>query len=136
MLISEFTNKELIHFSYYNNRYIPNIVDNLQPSQIKILYSAIKYLYNAEMKIAHFGAKVVEKTDYHHGEASPVGAIINMAQNYMGSNNINLLEPLGSFGTRLNNNDAASQRSIFATLTDIAKLLFNSNDMKLLKYIE
>ena len=97
--ISDYINKELIHFSYYDNqRSIPNVMDGLKPSQRKILYTAIKYLTNSEMKVAQFGAKVAEKTDYHHGEASLMGAVVNMAQTYVGSNNINLLEPKGAFG--------------------------------------
>ena len=97
--VSDYINKELIHFSYYDNqRSIPNVMDGLKPSQRKILYTAIKYLTNSEMKVAQFGAKVAEKTDYHHGEASLMGAVVNMAQTYVGSNNINLLEPKGAFG--------------------------------------
>ena len=135
--ISDFINREFIHFSYYDNqRSLPNIVDGLKPSQRKILYAAIKYTTNSEMKVAQFSAKVAEKTDYHHGEESLNKAIVNMGQNYMGSNNINLLEPLGGFGTRLNNKDSASPRYIFTKLSDMSKLIFNKNDFKLLKYLE
>lgn len=136
--ISDYINKELIHFSYYDNqRSIPNVMDGLKPSQRKILYTAIKYLTNSEMKVAQFGAKVAEKTDYHHGEASLMGAIINMAQNYVGTNNINLLEPKGAFGTRLASGaDAASPRYIFTQLSDIAKKIFDSRDSQLLNYLE
>jgi DNA topoisomerase II len=88
------------------------------------------------MKVAQFGAKVAEKTDYHHGEASLMGAIIGMAQNYMGSNNINLLEPIGAFGSRLSNGkDAASPRYIFTSLSKIAKCVFDSRDAPLLNYL-
>lgn len=136
--VSDYINKELIHFSYYDNqRSIPNVIDGLKPSQRKILYTAIKYLSNSEMKVAQFGAKVAEKTDYHHGEASLMGAIINMAQNYVGSTNINLLEPKGAFGSRLiGGNDAASPRYIFTQLSDIAKKIFDSRDSQLLNYLE
>lgn len=97
--VSNYINKELIHFSYYDNqRSIPNIMDGLKPSQRKILHTAIAYLTNSEMKVAQAGAKVAEKTDYHHGEASLMGAIVGMAQDYVGSNNLNLLEPRGAFG--------------------------------------
>ncbi len=135
--VSDYINKELIHFSYYDNqRSIPNIMDGLKPSQRKILHTAIKYLSNGEMKVAQFGAKVAEKTDYHHGEASLMGAIIGMAQNYMGSNNINLLEPIGAFGSRLSNGkDAASPRYIFTALSKIAKCIFDSKDAPLLNYL-
>lgn len=134
--VSDYINKELIHFSTDDNqRSLPSIMDGLKPSQRKILYTAIKYLGVSEMKVAQFGAKVAEKTDYHHGEASLMGAVIGMAQNYMGSNNINLLEPLGGFGTRLNSKDAASPRYIFTKLTDVAKKVFDSRDSQLLNYL-
>ena len=132
--ISDFIHKELIHFSHYDNqRSIPNILDGFKPTQRKIIYAALKYLQHGEMKVAQFGAKVAEKTDYHHGEMSIMNTIINMAQNYMGSNNIHLLEPNGGFGTRLNNNDAASPRYIHTSLSSMAKLIFHPQDNVLLK---
>jgi len=43
--------------------------------------------------------------------------IVNMAQNFVGSNNLNLLQPIGQFGTRLHGGkDAASPRYIFTML--------------------
>lgn len=136
--ISNYINKELIHFSYYDNqRSIPNIMDGLKPSQRKILHTAINYITNNEMKVAQFGAKCAEKTDYHHGEASLMGAVIGMAQNYVGSNNLNLLEPHGAFGTRNHNGaDAASPRYIFTQLSAVTKKVFDSRDNQLLNYLQ
>lgn len=46
-----------------------------------------------------------------------MSTIVNLAQNFVGSNNINLLQPLGQFGTRLQGGkDAASPRYIFTML--------------------
>lgn len=43
--------------------------------------------------------------------------IINLAQNFVGSNNLNLLQPIGQFGTRLHGGkDSASPRYIFTML--------------------
>lgn len=43
--------------------------------------------------------------------------IVNLAQNFVGSNNLNILQPLGQFGTRINGGkDAASPRYIFTML--------------------
>lgn len=43
--------------------------------------------------------------------------IVNLAQNFVGSNNVNLLQPIGQFGTRLHGGkDAASPRYIFTML--------------------
>ena len=45
---------------------------------------------------------VCQHAAYHHGDVSLSATIVGLAQNYVGSNNINLLEPSGQFGTRLN----------------------------------
>eukprot|EP00163_Fabomonas_tropica_P019689 TRINITY_DN3451_c1_g1_i11.p1 TRINITY_DN3451_c1_g1~~TRINITY_DN3451_c1_g1_i11.p1 ORF type:complete len:318 (+),score=74.31 TRINITY_DN3451_c1_g1_i11:559-1512(+) len=64
------------------------------------------------------------------------GTIIGMAQNYVGSNNINLLEPNGQFGTRLEGGkDAASPRYIFTRLSPITRTLFPALDDPLLTYL-
>jgi DNA topoisomerase-2 len=127
---TDFVNKDLIHFSMYDNiRSIPSICDGLKPSQRKILYTMFSKNYKNEIKVAQLGAAVAEFSNYHHGEMSLVGAIINMAQDYVGSNNWNLLKPNGQFGTRiLGGNDAASPRYIFTELSDIASKLFLKED--------
>ena len=46
-------------------------------------------------------------------QQSLMSTIVNLAQNFVGSNNINLLQPRGQFGTRLHGGkDAASSRSV------------------------
>jgi DNA topoisomerase-2 len=110
--VSDFINKDLIHFSNYDNeRSIPSMIDGFKPSQRKILFAALKKNLTNEIKVAQFSGYVSEHSAYHHGEMSLQGAIINMAQNFVGSNNINLLEPIGQFGTRLQGGkDHASPR--------------------------
>jgi len=132
---SDFINKELIHFSIYDvARSIPNICDGMKPSQRKILYTLFNKNYTKEIKVAQLGAAVAEFSGYHHGETSLYGAIINLAQDYVGSNNINLLKPNGQFGTRLmNGSDAASPRYIYTELSDVTKQLFLKDDTPLLK---
>lgn len=61
--------------------------------------------------------------------------IIGLAQNFVGSNNMNLLQPLGQFGTRLHGGkDSASPRYIFTMLSPLARLVFPPVDDNLLKY--
>lgn len=49
--------------------------------------------------------------------------IVNLAQNFVGSNNLNLLQPMGQFGTRLHGGkDSASPRYIFTMLRSAAVL--------------
>jgi DNA gyrase/topoisomerase IV subunit B len=96
----EFIDRGLIHFSIYDNeRSIPNLMDGLKISLRKILYAAFKKGgLKTEIKVAQFSGYVSEHSAYHHGEASLNAAIVGMAQNFVGSNNINLLEPNGQFG--------------------------------------
>lgn len=128
---SDFIHKEMKHFSKYDcERSIPNLMDGLKISQRKIMFAAFKKNLSTEIKVAQFSGYVSEHSGYHHGEASLNGAIINMAQNYVGSNNINLLMPNGQFGTRLmGGKDSASERYIFTQLNPVSKTLFLSSDM-------
>ncbi len=134
----EFVNKEMKHFSKYDNdRSIPNLVDGIKLSQRKIIYSAFKKKLDKEIKVAQFSGYVSENSAYHHGEASLNGAIIGMAQNYVGSNNINLLMPNGQFGTRLaGGKDSASERYIFTMLNPLTRLIFPEEDDCILDYLD
>ena len=133
----EFIDKEFIHFSKYDNdRSIPNLIDGLKISQRKILFAAFKKKLNNEIKVAQFSGYVSEHSGYHHGEASLNGAIINMAQNYVGSNNINIFEPRGQFGTRIAaGKDSASERYIFTLLNKITRLIYPTIDDNILNYL-
>lgn len=134
---TEFIDRELIHFSKYDcDRSIPNMVDGLKTSQRKILYSAFKRNLTTEVKVAQFSGYVSEHSNYHHGEASLNGAIIGLAQNFTGSNNINLLVPNGTFGSRLSGGqDHASERYIYTLLSKITKFIFNQYDNNILEYL-
>jgi DNA topoisomerase-2 len=133
----EFIHKELIHFSKYDcDRSIPNLMDGLKISLRKILFSAFKKRLNTEIKVAQFSGYVSEHSCYHHGEESLNKAIIGMAQNFVGSNNINLLFPSGQFGSRIKGGqDASSPRYIFTRLEKITRLLFPEQDDNILKYL-
>lgn len=133
----DFIDKELIHFSKYDcDRSIPNLMDGLKISLRKILYSAFKKNLTTEIKVAQFSGYVSEHSGYHHGEASLNAAIVGMAQNFVGSNNINLFLPNGQFGTRLQGGkDSASERYIFTQLNKITRVLFPEEDDHILKYL-
>lgn len=133
----EFINTDLIHFSKYDNeRSIPNIADGLKISHRKIIYSAFKKNLKSEIKVAQFSGYVSENSGYHHGEASLNGAIVGLAQNFVGSNNIHLFVPKGQFGTRLQGGkDSASERYIFTNLNPITRLIFSELDDNILDYI-
>lgn len=134
----DFINKELIHFSNADNiRSLPSICDGLKPSLRKILYASFKRGKNAsEIKVAQFAGYIGTETEYHHGEVSLQGAIIGMAQNFPGSNNINLLLPLGNFGfRRAMGKEAASPRYIFTKTNKLTYKIFREEDEPLLDFI-
>ena len=134
----DFVNKELVLFSNMDNeRSIPSLVDGLKPGQRKVLFTCLKRnLTKKEIKVAQLAGSVAEISAYHHGEASLMGTIIGLAQNFIGSNNINLLEPHGQFGTRLlGGKDSASPRYINTKLSPLARHVFNENDDNILDYL-
>ncbi len=137
MSYDNFINKELIVFSMEDNkRSIPCMVDGLKPSQRKVLYACFKRKLKSEIKVAQLAGYVSEHSAYHHGEVSLTSTIVGMAQNFVGSNNINLLNPSGQFGTRLmGGKDSASARYIFTRLEKISRLIFHPDDDPLLNYL-
>lgn len=134
---SDFINKEYVLFSNYDNqRSIPHVIDGMKPSQRKVLFGCIKRKLRGEIKVAQLVGYVAEHSAYHHGEASLQGTIVNMAQNFTGSNNVNLLTPSGQFGTRrMGGKDSASPRYIFTKLEPVARAIFHPDDDALLSYL-
>ncbi|CAN9504161.1 unnamed protein product [Ophioblennius macclurei] len=134
---NDFINKELILFSNSDNeRSIPSLVDGLKPGQRKVLFTCLKRNDKREVKVAQLAGSVAEMSAYHHGEQALMMTIVNLAQNFVGSNNLNILQPLGQFGTRINGGkDAASPRYIFTMLSPLSKLLFPAVDSNLLKFL-
>jgi DNA topoisomerase-2 len=135
----DFVDRELIHFSHYDNeRSLPSVVDGLKTSQRKILHGCLKRnLFCGELRVAQLASYVSEHTAYHHGEASLQGAITAMAQDFVGANNVNLLRPIGQFGSRLQGGkDAASPRYIHTRLEAIVAKLFRREDAAVLEYAD
>lgn len=136
LVYEDFVNKDLIHFSNYNlERSIPNVMDGLKTSQRKILFSALKRNLKSEIRVAQFAGYVSEHSGYHHGEASLNDAIVGMAQDFVGSNNVAWLVPQGQFGTRLQGGkDSASPRYIHTFLQPYISDLVPSDDLGVLSY--
>jgi DNA topoisomerase-2 len=132
----KFINNELMEFSMVdNNRMIPNIVDGFKPVQRKILYIFHEDKIKGEIKVSSLSGSIIKRLAYHNGDASCNQAIVGMAQNFVGSNNINLLLPVGNFGSRLKGgNDSGSPRYIFTQLNDITNLIFRKEDYDILSY--
>jgi DNA topoisomerase-2 len=136
--ITDFVHKDLVNFSLADlKRSIAHVADGLKPSQRKVMYSCFQKNLTSEMKVAQLAAYVAEKSAYHHGEVSLAETIVKLANDYTGSNNINLLEPCGQFGTRLmGGKDASQTRYIFTKLTKEARKLFDPKDDAILNYLD
>jgi len=136
LTVTEFVHRDLANFSAEDiKRSIPHVADGLKPSQRKVIYACLKKNLSSDMKVAQLSGYVAEQTAYHHGEASLQGTIVNLAQNFVGANNLNLLEPSGQFGTRLaGGKDAASSRYIFTRLAPMTRKIFDPSDDAVLKY--
>jgi len=135
--VTDFVHRDLANFSAEDiKRSIPHVVDGLKPSQRKVIYACLKKNLTSDMKVAQLAGYIAEQTAYHHGEASLQGTIVNLAQNFVGANNLNLLEPSGQFGTRLaGGKDAASSRYIFTRLSPQTRKIFDTADNSVLKYV-
>lgn len=135
--MNDFVNKELVLFSMADNiRSIPSMADGLKPGQRKVLFGCFKRNLTKEIKVAQLGGFIGEKTAYHHGEASLHSTIVGLAQNFVGSNNINLLSPNGQFGTRMmGGKDAASPRYIFTNIPRMTRAIFHPADDAILNYL-
>lgn len=133
---TDFINKELILFSMADNiRSIPSVIDGLKPGQRKVLYTCFKRNIKKDIKVVELAGMISGLTAYQHGDVSLQQTIVGLAQTFVGSNNINTLEPSGNFGTRLQGgSDAASARYIHTRLSPFARRLFHAADDPLLSH--
>ena len=88
-------------------------IDGFKPSQRKVLFGCLKRKLTNEIRVASLAGYISEHCAYHHGEASLQKTIIKMAQNFVGANNIELLEPIGQPGSRILGGEDSAQPGIF-----------------------
>jgi DNA topoisomerase-2 len=142
--ISTFVNEELIKFSIEDcKRSLPHLMDGQKESQRKVIFGLKQWNGKKDgnlrdsIKVAQLGAFVAQKTDYKHGEQNLFDTIIKMAQDFVGSNNLPLLERDGQFGTRLSGGkDSASPRYIYVKQPPILNKIFRPEDDPILDYVE
>lgn len=119
------------YFVYTFKRAIPDF-DGLNSAQRKILFVVLTDNVK-RMKTANLASQVSDRTHHAHGEASLVGCITNMAQDFPGSNTLNYLIPDGQFGTRnFMGADAADGRY---THTGMMPYLKHIVDMEFLPHV-
>jgi DNA topoisomerase II len=138
--VSNFMDHEMIKFSYEDcKRSLASCVDGLKESQRKVIYAIRKKFKSIRktdsIKVAQLSGYVAEQTDYKHGEQNLCETIIKFAQDFVGTNNIPLLEADGQFGTRLEGGkDSADSRYIYTKPKKILKYIFREEDDPILNY--
>lgn len=126
--ITDFFDNEYINFSAYDNyRSIASYIDGLKPTARKTIYTLNKLNITQLVKVENLQSKVSDTTQYLHGAGSIGGVIVNMGQNYIGSNNLPLVLKDGNFGNRLIP-VAAAVRYISACKVEYSDHLFNKQD--------
>jgi DNA topoisomerase-2 len=137
--VSNLFNTSVREYSVYANvRAIPSVMDGLKPSQRKAIFGTLKRsgsIPDTGIKVSQLAAAVSEVAAYHHGEGSLEGTITKLAQNYPGSNNLNYLQPMGQFGSRLSETPASS-RYIYTRLAPCFRKIFKKEDDCILKHLE
>jgi DNA topoisomerase-2 len=129
-----FTTQYKNYCVYDTERSIVNLIDGLKITQRKVIYTCLIKNVNSEMKVAQLASSVAFETEYHHGEQGISGVISNLAQNFTGSNNLNWLEPIGQFGSRLSPIPAAP-RYIFTKLSKNFRKYFKKEDDIILEHL-
>lgn len=132
----KFINSELMEWSMAaNNRMIPSLIDGFKPVQRKVLYCFHKKGIRGEIKVTALTGAIMESLAYHNGDISGNNAIIGMAQNFVGTNNLNVIVGKGNFGSRLKGGEnAASPRYIFTKLNELTPYIFIKEDLDVLTY--
>jgi DNA topoisomerase-2 len=132
-----FFNTAFKDFSLYDNvRSIPKLTDGLKPSQRKAIYGTLTRGENAGLiQVERLASVVAAATDYHHGTGSMASTIVGLANNYPGSNNLNLFLPEGQFGSRLTA-ESAAHRYIETKLSPFFRALFPKADDQILEHHE
>lgn len=112
MRIKQFFDSDFKNFSNLDNvRSIPSLVDGFKDAQRKAVYGMLQH-GQSEIKVAQAAGQFSLKTHYAHGEVSMADTIVGLAQDFPGSNNVNLFEPIGQFGSILSS-ESSSHRYIY-----------------------
>jgi len=142
--ISTFINEEFIEYSIANiKRSIPKFTDGFKHVQRQIVFGAHKKWNIGPLNHKKYPALIVDRlatfaaevSDYHHGQISLAKAIVYMARDYTGSNNVPLFDRQGQFGSRYKGSKTMIQtRYPLTNPAPIFPYIFRKEDQPILKY--
>jgi DNA topoisomerase-2 len=130
---SRYINTEGLAFAYSDNeRSIASVVDGFKEGQRKVMFTVMHDDITTRIQVSALCGRVQTFTHYTHGETSLQATVAYMAQNFWGTNNINMLEPDGQFGSRNNGREGhGAARYIHTMLNPIVSALFPKPDRDL-----
>jgi DNA topoisomerase-2 len=135
--MEEFVHKELLPAYAWAaiERGIPAL-DGLNNARRKILW-AMRALGMTKdpISVANASGKISSKSNYHHRGSALENAIIGMAADYVGAGNVNLLVPLGQFGTRHSHEAASAAYPQTHLNCPLHSLIYPVADDAALKYV-
>ena len=120
-----FKNDYVDQASYDNLRKIASLIDGQKNAMRKVIHTMIEKNIKHDLKVSQLSSKIEEFTEYLHGDIS--GVLVNMGADYIGSNNLPLVQKGGNFGTRFENDNSAP-RYIAACASSNLWDYFDKND--------
>ncbi len=132
MKITDFFNNLFISFANYDSyRSLGNYIDGFKPTARKIICTVDNNNIKEKTKVSSLVNRMSEEMEFLHGPVAAEGVCVGLAQDFAGTNNINFLKPLGTFGTRTIPKAAAS-RYIFTCKENIFDSIFKKDDTNIL----
>lgn len=130
--LEDFFNTDYVDSASYDNlRKIGSISDGLKNSGRKIIYTMLDKNIKDKTKVARLASTIAEHTEYLHGELGLAGVMVNLAQNFVGANNIPFIQRDGNFGTR-HKPAAAAPRYIKTRKEDYLDKIYMKEDYPVL----
>lgn len=117
-------------------RAIPSL-DGFKDATRKVLFGArdLNLRGDEGISVANAAGKIASRTNYHHRGTAMEDTIIGMAADYTGTANVNLLRPLGQFGTRYKHMAASAAYPKVSLNDPIQEALFPRADDPILTHV-
>lgn len=129
MKIKKFFEEDYTNYASYENlRSIASYIDGNYNVKRKIIYTLLSKP-QFKMRVDLFSQEVISKSKYIHGSLED--AVVNMTQDYVGSNNLPLFKGFGDLGSRLTGGVSSATRYIQLSPV-IANYIFIKEDNPIL----
>lgn len=127
--VTTFVERELLpQYSMASIKRAIPALDGFKESLRKVFFGARTMGLTKEVSVANAAGEIASRTNYHHRGTALADAIIGMAADYVGTSNVNLLNPKGQFGTRHNHTAASAAYPCVTLNAPVHAALFPPED--------